>query len=371
MNGRERFDAMLSFSPVDRGFNFELPLWAQTYARWYREGMPKDVHVGDLMKGCEHFHIDRIGYLPLSIVAMMPPFEEEVLEEDERYVTKRHTDGSITRALKEGSVGGMRMSMDQHLSHAVSDRSSWQDVKQRYDPRSPARYPEWWADVKRCLKGRNYPLALTHNGCFGLYSFLRRLMGTELACTIFYDDPVLVEEILDYWTNYLIEIIHPALDDIKVDFFNYFEDFSYKAGPLIGPNIFRQFLLPHYRRINDLLRAHGVRHIWLDSDGNSEVLIPLLIEAGITCHWPLERASDMDPLKLRQKYGHDLALAGGIDKRALAQGPEAIEAELYHHVPQLLEDGGYLPALDHAFPPDISYDNFQYYLELKAKLLES
>ena len=112
-----------------------------------------------------------------------------------------------------------------------------------------------------------------------------------------------------------------------------------------------------------------MRHIWLDSDGNTEVLIPLFIELGITVHWPLERAAGMDPLKIRQTYGHALGLAGGIDKRELAKDRSAIAAELYRHVPQLLEDGGYIPTLDHAVPPDISYDNWLYYLELKCRLL--
>jgi hypothetical protein len=366
---RERFHATMDFAPLDQGFNFELPLWGQTFDRWWQEGMPRDVHVGDLMAGCEYFNVDRIGYLPLNVLGMFPPFEEEVLEEDERYVVKRHADGHVSKALKEGTAHGTRMSMDQHLSHPVTDRASWEDAKRRYNPHAPARYPQWWEDMKRCLAGRDYPLALTHNGCFGLYSFLRRLMGTENACTIFYDDPALAEEMLDYVTDYLIEIIHPALDQVEIDFFNYFEDFSYKAGPLVGPKLFRKFLFPRYRRINDLLRSHGVRHIWLDSDGNSEILIPLFIEMGVTCHWPLERASNMDPLKIRREYGHDLALAGGIDKRALALGRKEIEEEMYHHVPQLLEDGGYFPTLDHAFPPDIPYDNFLYYLELKLKML--
>jgi uroporphyrinogen decarboxylase len=112
-----------------------------------------------------------------------------------------------------------------------------------------------------------------------------------------------------------------------------------------------------------------VRHIWLDSDGNTEVLIPLFIEAGITYHWPLERAAGMDPLALREKYGHALALGGGIDKHALLLGRRAIEEELYRHVPQLLEDGGYIPSIDHWIPPDVSYDSFMYYLEVKSKIL--
>jgi hypothetical protein len=370
MTGRERFSSMLSFGAVDRGFNFELALWVQTDERWLEEGLPDDVTINrSLMHGSAFFGLDRVEYLPLRIIEMFPHFTEETLEENERYRVMRFADGHITKALKEGESGGMRMSMDQYLSFPVTDRASWEDVKPRYRAQSPARYPEWWADVVRWLAGRDYPLALTPNGCFGLYSFMRRLMGTELACTIFYDDPPLAEEILEYLTDYFMCVIDRALQDVQVDFFNYFEDFAYNAGPLVGPNIVKRYFVPRYRRINDLLRAHGVRHIWLDSDGNPEVLIPHLLETGVTCLWPLERASNMDPLAIRARYGHDLALVGGIDKRALARDRKAIDEELHRHVPQLLEDGGYIPTVDHAIPPDISYDNWMYYLEAKRKLL--
>ena len=369
MNNRERFHAMLSFQPVDHGFNHELGLWGQTLDRWHREGLPEDVTIGDFIMGCEYFGIDRIGYLPLRVVEMLPAFDEEVLEEDERYVTMRYADGHVTKALKEGTAHGTRMSMDQFLSFPVESRQDWTAIIRRYHSRSPARYPEWWDDVKRCLAGRDYPLAATGNGCFGFYSFLRRLMGTERACTIFYDDPALAEDILEFLTDYLMQCLQKALSEIQIDYFNYFEDFAYVAGPLIGPNIFRQYLLPRYRRINNFLHTHGVKHIWLDSDGNTEVLIPLFIEAGITVHWPFERASNMDPLKIRKLYGHDLALAGGIDKRALAVSKQAIDDELYRHVPQLLDDGGYIPCLDHTAPPDIPLENFLYYLQVKRKLL--
>jgi len=238
----------------------------------------------------------------------------------------------------------------------MNDRDSLRAITRRYNPASSARYPEWWADHCRCLAGRDYPLSLTHNACFGLYSFMRRLMGTELACTVFYDDPALAHEVLDFLTDYILEVTRPALEQIEVDFFNFFEDYAYKAGPLVGPNIFRAFLMPRYRRIIDFLRGHGVRHIWLDSDGNTELLIPLFLEVGVTCHWPLERAAGMDPVKLRATYGRDLALIGGIDKRELTKGRREIEAELARLAP-LVEQGGYIPTVDHAVPPDVSYEN--------------
>ena len=127
--------------------------------------------------------------------------------------------------------------------------------------------------------------------------------------------------------------------------------------------------MPRYKRVTEHFRKHGIHHLFLDSDGNLEVLIPLLIECGITSIFPLEQAAGMDPVKLRKEYGKNLTFAGGIDKRALIKDKKAIEEELLGKVPRLLEQGGYFPSLDHTFPPDISYENFLYYLELKQKLL--
>jgi uroporphyrinogen decarboxylase len=76
----------------------------------------------------------------------------------------------------------------------------------------------------------------------------------------------------------------------------------------------------------------------------------------------------MDPVEIRSRYGHALGLAGGIDKRELTKDFAAIDAELERIVP-LIEDGGFIPTLDHAVPPDIPYANWLYYLERKARLL--
>jgi len=56
-----------------------------------------------------------------------------------------------------------------------------------------------------------------------------------------------------------------------------------------------------------------------------------------------------------------LLLMGGIDKRAMAAGPEAIESERERVVP-LLEEGGYVPWCDHHVPPDVSLEHYQYYV---------
>jgi len=54
----------------------------------------------------------------------------------------------------------------------------------------------------------------------------------------------------------------------------------------------------------------------------------MMLEAGVDAIWPMERASDMDPIRLLKNLGNPVRLWGGVDKRVLSLGPEAIEAHL-------------------------------------------
>jgi uroporphyrinogen decarboxylase len=95
----------------------------------------------------------------------------------------------------------------------------------------------------------------------------------------------------------------------------------------------------------------------------------LLLDAGVDVIWPIERASNVDPVALRRRFGRDLRLWGGVDKREIARGPAAIRAHLRELIP-LVEEGGYIPTVDHTVPPDISWDNFRTYMDAKRALLE-
>ncbi len=82
-------------------------------------------------------------------------------------------------------------------------------------------------------------------------------------------------------------------------------------------------------------------------------------------HWS---AADQDPVRLRKQFGKSLRLWGGVDKRVLTRGPQAIDAHLLTLAP-LIEEGGYIPIIDHTVPPDVSWANFRHYMEQKARLL--
>lgn len=59
---------------------------------------------------------------------------------------------------------------------------------------------------------------------------------------------------------------------------------------------------------------------------------------------------------------------GGLDKFALAHGREAIDKEL-EKVSYMLEQGRYVPGLDHGVPPDVSWDNYRYFFDHLRELI--
>ncbi|MFC1672486.1 uroporphyrinogen decarboxylase family protein, partial [Planctomycetota bacterium] len=322
LSHRECLQKILSGEPTPWVPNYELGCWGQTVERWLAEGLPEEKsYIGrlDMFEGEPLFGLSRRAFARLD-TGMFPDFGYEVLEEDDRYLTARHRNGIVTKALKEGTVRGTRMSMDCYIEHPVTDRESWRDVKRRYDPDVVFRYPFWWDEHVRTWKDRDYPVCLLGNGTFGLYSQLRSWVGTENISYLFYDDPALVEEMVEFNTEFLLRLVDRALEEVEFDYFNFFEDCAGKGGPLFGPELFKRFFMKPYQRIIEHLRKAGIRGFWVDSDGDPEALIPLWMEAGINCLWPLEQASGMDPVRLRKKYGKDLVLCGGIDKMEIAKG---------------------------------------------------
>ena len=372
MTGRERFIRVMTFQDVDRYPYYELGIWGQTYERWLQEGLREEELAGDWFKGEPKFAmLDRREFIPLRL-GPIPGFEYKVLEESERHIVFADEFGRRRRALKDGTArDGTRLSMDTYLDFFVKNRADFLEMKKNYDPDDPSRYPANWDELKEQYENRDYPLYLYPNCAFGgLYWNLREWMGTQCLSRAFFDKSNLVHDILDFFVDFFMRVTERALTELEVDACIINEDFACNAGPLISPRIYNEFFLPRHKVICDYLYSHGVKVIELDSDGNTEVLLPLIIEAGFNCHWPLEAAANMDPVKIRRQYGKNLALMGGIDKREVAKGKTAIEQELRRKIIPMLETGGYIPTLDHTFSPEISLENARYYLELKRKIAE-
>jgi len=367
MTSRQRFLRVMEYQPVDRVPSWELGAWGQTIERWLAEGLPADTFHWNWFVGEECLGMDQREFVPVNM-GMIPPFETKVLERTDRYEILQHANGIVTKALIEGAVRGTRASMDQYLRFPVESIEDLRALKKRYAPTAPTRYPLYWRTKIPHWRDRQHVLVLGQNCCTGFYGVARAWMGTEKLSLAFYDQPKLVEEMFELIADFIIEVATPFVEAVDSDYFNFFEDMAYKTGPLVSPQCFRRFIFPHYKRVIAHLKSHGVRYCSLDSDGNTEALLPLFLDMGIDAHWPFERAAGMDPRRIRKKMGKSLRIWGGVDKRQLAKGKAEIDAAVRELAP-LVEQGGFIPHLDHTFPPDIPWPNFNYYWEQKRKLL--
>ena len=371
MTELDRFLAMMEYQPLDRLPNWECGAWAQTVERWIREGLDGALSYWSGLRwfyGEPKLGLDRREYIPFH-GGMIPGFQRETLQEDAETELFRDERGRVRRALKTGAVGEMRMSMDTYVRFPVETMGDWRELKKRYDPSHPRRLgPDFPKDVPT-WKMRDYPLILGPTcSTPGFYWMAREWMGTEKLSLAWYDQPELMHDMMRFWGDFLIEATRPALAEISVEYICLNEDLAMKTGPLLSPETYRTYILPHFKRVVEFFKGHGVRYMCVDTDGNPEPIIPMLLDAGLDILWPLERAAGQDPPRLRQKFGKSLHLWGGVDKREVAKGPAAIDSHLRSLAP-LVEEGGFVPHINHTVPPDISWVNFQYYLQRKDQLL--
>jgi uroporphyrinogen decarboxylase len=293
-----------------------------------------------------------------NIFRPIPPFELQIIEETKDYRIVIDEAGVKKKEFKNRP---QMAAMPQFLEFPIKNRKDFEAMRKRYNPKSPARYPEYWEDYKISVKNRNYPLGTMVGGFFG---WAREWIGIENLSVMFYDDPNLLHEMFEFLGDFFIEANQKLVKEVRLDYVWFWEDMAYKTAPLISPKHFREFLLPQYKKVTSFLRSHGIDIILVDSDGNVNELIPLWLEGGVNGIYPLEVAAGMDAVSLRKKYGQNLLLMGNIDKRELAKGKKEIKEEVMKKIPYLLSQGGYVPAVDHAVPPDVSFSNYLYYLDL-------
>lgn len=356
MNDRERFLAALRYQPVDRApYRIFGGGWPETVARWRQEGYDPAA------PGYATDRWDWIGgwFFP------NPPFARQVVAQDARTVQYVNPEGILMRERKDYR----HSSMPQFVRFPVATRADFRRFwKERMQPDLAGRIGPDWRDRLGAYRARDVPLIVIADRWGGFFGPLRNLVGVETLCTLFYDEPAFVEEMMEADADFIIAVMDQILDCTDVDVFGFWEDMAYKTGPLLGPRLARQYMLPRYRRVVDFLRSRGVEFISLDSDGQVGELIPVWLDAGIDVLYPFEPQAGMDVVAVRRQFGRDLRMWGGIDKRALAWGREAMDAELARVAP-LVRDGGYVPFPDHSLPPDVSYANYCYFMERLPSIL--
>ncbi|MBI2504230.1 MAG: hypothetical protein HYW07_13475 [Candidatus Latescibacteria bacterium] len=361
MTERERFLAWMLGEKADRPpyWLFWGP-WRTTWKRWEGEGKPAGLtHQGEVRRlfGAEQ--------PPLAVpvnCGPCPRLERRVLEEDEDYVVFTDTWGIKRRDYKHGE------SMSQFLEFPVKGRGGWERFKEeRLDPDHPERLAGSWREQTAEWTRQGYPIQLGYFPDVGIFGGLRWLLGDEECLLAFYTMPELVHEVMEHLTDVYLAVFSKVVEVVRVDVIHLWEDMCGRQGSLISPQHWEEFMGPCYRRVRDFAGEHGIPLISVDTDGDPGQIIPPMVAAGVNYIFPLEVAAGCDVHALRARFP-ELALMGGIDKRALAQGPAAIDREL-ERIRPALAGGRYIPELDHLIPDDVSWENYCHYAASLKRLI--
>jgi uroporphyrinogen decarboxylase len=174
------------------------------------------------------------------------------------------------------------------------------------------------------------------------------LVGMENMMMYFLKEPGFAREVLHRIMDFQLGIAEHYVR-LGVEFAQLGDDLGAQRGPLLGPRIVDQFLVPEYERLFRFYRERGVL-IGFHSCGAVESAIETFVRLGVDVLNPVQAtANDLDGIRSRTQGR--MALRGGVSSATIMDGPvERIAAEVRERIWQLGRDGGYFCCQDQDLP---------------------
>ena len=199
------------------------------------------------------------------------------------------------------------------------------------DPHDPAFYRDAENFAKN--KGEYSAWLVTRIGIFPAMLSL----GIETFSLALYDNRRFVETVMDLyfdWARVMAEhVCRMGFDAIVTT-----DDLAFKTQPFFSPKIFREMVVPRYRRVVEKITIPWFIH----SDGNIEPFLEDFVALGICGVHPNEKGA-MDIRRIKKKHGHRVCLLGNVDLNLLGAGtPEEVDAEVRELIRDVAPGGGYI-----------------------------
>ncbi|QUI23919.1 hypothetical protein HZI73_17190 [Vallitalea pronyensis] len=328
--------------------------------RWKKEGLPTDKTLDEIF-GYDESGCHTLNGLGWCTPEFMPMFEEKVLEDRGEHEVAQDFAGRHVLYFKGRREGFM----PEYIDHPVKDMYSWEkNCKWRLNPKSKERYIDFDKQIIEAKEAAKTGKIISQR-VVGGFMYLRSLIGPTDLLYKFYDAPDLIHECMEAWLTLADTVISKYQEHITLDELYIGEDICYNHGPLISPDMIQAFLFPYYQQLLTNTKKRQIdkkRHLFfnVDTDGNALPVIPLYQTLGMDVMNPFEVASGCDVVKIGKQYP-ELIMSGGIDKRVLAAGKEAIDRHLDYILPTMKKRGGYIPTCDHGVPEEVSLENYLYF----------
>jgi uroporphyrinogen decarboxylase len=199
------------------------------------------------------------------------------------------------------------------------------------DPTDPALYAEAEAFVRQ--KGDFSAWFITRISIFPTMLS----MGIEGFSVALYEDRPLVERLLDMYTDWIVEVAQRVCK-LGFDVFASTDDMAFNTDPFFSPQLFRELVLPRYRRV-----AQHITIPWfIHSDGNILPFLDDLASVGVIGEHPNEKGA-VDIRAVKRQYGDRLCILGNVDLNLLGAGtPEQVDQEVKELIRDVAPGGGYI-----------------------------
>ncbi|MCX6029271.1 MAG: hypothetical protein NT169_08210 [Chloroflexi bacterium] len=361
LTSKERFDRILQHQPVDRVGLFEV-YWKETAQRWSDEG-----HFAQPVMVSDHFGLDvrRVGgeitpmdYRTANLVANIDA-GEQIVDETDAVKLVRDGNGALLRWIKNGSGA------PEHVDFAVRDRRSWEEHIRPFllDERLYERrinFGMYRALRAKCARDNRFMTC----GVVGAFDLMSPMCGHEHLLMGMALDPEWVGAMADLYATVTIRLLEILFEREGLpDGLWVWDDLGFKHRPFMSPTMYRALIYPAHKKLFDFAHSRKLPVV-LHCDGYVETLIPSLIEAGINCLQPLEVKAGMDLVKLKKRFGDQIALIGGMDVRTLETNDcQVVEAELLSKLPLAMAGSGYVLQVDHSVSPLVNYETYKYFVE--------
>jgi hypothetical protein len=239
---------------------------------------------------------------------------------------------------------------------------------------SRKRLPDDWGETAARLDNREHVVCIWASRGFFQALGVGDWPTLERALLATIKEPARVRSRLELYGDFCASMLEMALSDVNPEFIYLSEPISNNEGPLISPTMFEEFMIPVYEKIIAAAKNHGCENILLSTYGNTTMLFPAMIRAGVTMLWISEAAEapELDYRQLRRRFGPSVGLIGGIPLSTLrTESPEGIKERLHEIVTPLLHSGRYIPLAGGRVREEIPWSVYKRYRNKLAEILKT
>jgi len=210
---------------------------------------------------------------------------------------------------------------------------------------------DWIEDAKTFLKTQRGDRAAAGGTRLGLSATLNS-MGLDNFSIALYDDPGLVEEILDRYVDFSERTV-TVFCELGFDLVWCFDDFAHRTGPMFSPQVFRELVLPRLRRAADRIEIPWIFH----SDGNLVSVLDDLLSLGMSGLHPIEPEA-MDLGETKKALAGRACVIGNVSVDLLARGtPEQVYEAVERCMAVAAPGGGYMVSSGNCIPAYAKLEN--------------